>query len=833
MMGPIEIVMRLAGRFGLAFDGVDVEASTDQMIAKLEDHRGIGSDPLPAHETASGRTPFTSDVPFRQKAMSHMGWRDFLELMPQGPRFIAHTNRGQKFWKETFEPARRELPAEERAELVAFIKNKGALDVGFVPDVDPKLVFAGQVLPERHAIVFSVEMDKAAMETSPSAKSSTEVMRRYADLGAIAAATCEWLRDRGFAAYPGTNLGGQSDYPALAEAAGLGAIGYHGLLISPVAGARMRLCTIYVGIDNLPKAENPHLWVRDVCANCRRCVRSCPPGAIEPEPKPKANGYKRAIRATACRDYFARNLGCAICLKVCPFSHVGYETVRKSHEAAKRVEHDPAPISTIADNSAEGDGPRVAVVGAGAAGFYLTKALLERDPSVRIDLIERLPFPHGLVRYGVAPDHPEVRNKGWLFDRMLEHPRVRLHAGLELGKTVDVETLRARYDAVALCVGARSSRRMGIPGEDLPGSLSAADFVRWYNAHPDYSALDPRLGKRVAIVGHGNVALDTARMLLSDPEMLVTTDMMPEAAVRLASADVQEVDIIGRTGPSQTSFTPKEIVELSEVPGVQIIIDPDDLERDHRASHADQQAERRRLRNLELFEYWADAPRDPNKRPVRIRFFLDPRAVEGDNHVTGLRLERTRVTDVNGRPEHVGLEEQTGMKVETVIRAIGFKAVPIPGLPFDAARSRLPVGPKGRLVGTDNRPLPFLYASGWARRGPTGVIGANKTDAEEVAQTILADLAQTPNRCGAPGLPDDTAPVDAAAWAEIAREEKRSGAVRGHGPLRFIDPQEAIDWLGSYGHKRLNDPTLPMKDIESGRPDFARINKTYTSEIAR
>ena len=196
-MGPIEIIMRLAGRFGFAFDGVDVEASTDQMIEKLEDHRGIGSDQLAAHETSIKRTPFTSDVPFRQKAMSHMGWRDFFELMPQGPRFVAHTNRGQKFWKETFQPKRREISDAERADLVAFIKDKGALDVGFVPDVDPRLVFAGQVLPERHAIVFSVEMDKEAMETSPSAKSSTEVMRRYADLGAIAAATCDWLRERG------------------------------------------------------------------------------------------------------------------------------------------------------------------------------------------------------------------------------------------------------------------------------------------------------------------------------------------------------------------------------------------------------------------------------------------------------------------------------------------------------------------------------------------------------------------------------------------------------------------------------------------------------------
>lgn len=834
MMGPIEIVMRLAGRFGFAFDGVDVEASTDDMIARLEDHRGIGSDPLPAHATAIGRTPFTSDVPFRQKAMSHMGWRNFLELLPQGPRFIAHTNRGQKFWKETFEPRRRIMPAEERTKLVEFIKSKGALDVGFVPNIDPRLVFAGQVLPERHAIVFSVEMDKEAMETSPSAKSSTEVMRRYADLGAIAAATCDWLRDRGIAAYPGTNLGGQSDYPALAEAAGLGAIGYHGLLISPVAGARMRLCTIYVGIDNLPTADNPHLWVRDVCANCRRCVRSCPPGAIEPEPKPKANGYKRTIRATACRDYFARNLGCAICLKVCPFSHVGYEAVKKSFETAKSVQRAPAGMSTIkCKKTSNGTRARVAVVGAGAAGFYLAKTLVERDSEIQIDIIERFPFPHGLVRYGVAPDHPEVRNKGWLFDRMLEHPRIELHAGLELGKDVSIEELRDRFDAVALCVGARSSRSMGIPGEDLPGSLSAADFVRWYNAHPDFCTLDPRLGKRVAIIGHGNVALDTARMLVSDPEMLVTTDMMPEAAVRFASADVQEVHIIGRTGPSQTSFTPKEIVELSEVPGVQIVIDPDELDRDLASPLADPQAERRRRRNLELFRQWTKTRRDPKKKSVHIHFFRDPKRVIGDAHVTGVSIEHTLMVEERAQVTHRGLGETEILNVDTVIRAIGFMAVEIPGLPFDEERSRLPVGPRGRLIATNGEPLPFVYASGWARRGPIGVIGANKIDAEQVADAILEDLALAPHRRGSTGLADHDAPVNASNWAEIAREERRRGAVRGHGPLRFVNPDEAIMWLGSYGHERLNDPTLPMEFIESGKPDFARINKRFTSEVAQ
>lgn len=627
--GPMELMMRVAARLGYSFDGTDMEASTDQMLDRIEAYKNVGTDPLPAHETSSRRTPFTSHVPFRQKAMAKMRWRDFPAMIPEGLRFQRATNKGAAFWKQTFVPTRRVINRDELNALTAFLKSGGALDVGYLPNVDPRLVFAGKTLPERHALVFSVEMRKEAMASAPSADASNEVLRRYADLGEISAKACNWLRERGFAAYPGTNLGGQSDYPAMAEAAGIGAIGYHGLLIGPNAGARMRLCVIYVGIDNLPKAANPYLWVRDVCANCRRCVRSCPPGAIEPEPQPKANGYRRSIRATACRDYFARNYGCAICVKVCPFSDKGYDAVKASYDAAKAAGMKPAPLSTIRtpfqhnDEAPDGDsiGPRIAVVGAGPAGFYLAKALLERAPSAKVDILERLPFPHGLVRYGVAPDHPEVRDKGWTFDRVLEDPRVRLLAGLEVGTAISVDELRDRYDAVALTVGAAGDRRMGIEGEDLPGSLAAPDLVRWYNAHPDYADLDPRLGHRVVVVGHGNVALDTVRMLLTDPEKLITTDIMPEAAVRMASSQVKNVAIIGRTGPSQASFTPKELVELSELPGVQITVDPEDLKADLAQALPDEQAERRRRRNLELFERWAHAPIDLSKRAIVVRFF--------------------------------------------------------------------------------------------------------------------------------------------------------------------------------------------------------------------
>ncbi|AWW74394.1 hypothetical protein CD351_08145 [Erythrobacter sp. KY5] len=824
MLGPAELVMRIAARLGYSFDGVDVEASTDEMLAKLEDHGPIGSDPVEADETSLPRTPFTSHVPFRQKAIARMRWRDFLRLVPQMPHFGKQTQRAAKFWDETYSPYRRHIDPEEIEELTQLMKEKGALEVGFLPNVDPKLIFAGKSLPERHAILFTVEMLKEEIQTAPSARASTEVMRGYADLGEIASDACEWLRGRGFAAYPGTNLGGQSDYPAMAEAAGIGAIGYHGLLIGPTAGARMRICAIYVGIENLPEPENPYLWIREVCADCRKCVRSCPPGAIEAKPVDKANGYKRAIRATACRDYFARNWGCAICVKVCPFSELGYDKIKRGYDQARRAllprPGEPRPGKALDDE----EGPRIAVVGAGPAGMYLAKSILDGHPTAQVDLIERLNFPHGLVRYGVAPDHPEVRAKGWGYDRMLEHPRIRFLGGIELGKDTNIEQLRSCYDAVGLCTGASASRKLGLEGEGLPGSIHAPDFVRWYNAHPDYRDLDPRIGRSVVIIGHGNVALDTARMLLSDPSHLITTDMMPEAAVRFASSQVENVTIIGRQGPSQTSFTPKELVELSEVPGVQIVVDPLSLELDEAIPLNDAQAERRRQRNLELFRGWSQQELDKDKRPVRLSFGLSPQRIVGEHRIESLICDQTFVVKENGRPQHMLMGKTIELRCDTVIQSIGFRSEPLAGLPFDFERSRLPIGPGGRILDEKGVAIPLVYASGWARRGATGVIGTNKIDAEEVAQAILEDLEQNRSRVGARGLPESKARATLADWLDVSREEKRRGAIRGHGPLRFRDGIEVSEWLKSHGRKRLNDPTMAPEHPEVGRPDASRIN---------
>lgn len=772
-------------------DRLDSGASLDRMIQKSEAKGEIGTEPVAADAVSLPRVPFGDQVPFRETGFGRITLGQVLRLMKVMPTVKRQMSRGARFYRKTFVPSRTTIGANELEELVTLLRAGGARDIGYVSNIDPKLVFAGKTLPHPHAIVFSVEMDKEEIEKAPSFETFEEVARGYAALGRISAEATDWLRARGFAAYPGTNLGGISDYPALAEAAGLGAIGYHGLLIGPNAGPRIRINTIYTNISNLPASVNSHLWVRDFCEGCRQCVRSCPVGAIEIEPQPKRTGYRRSIKADSCRAYFARNWGCAVCIAVCPFSHAGYDKVRDGFDQARKSNVQRAALSTIrttaTDVSASSAGARFAVVGAGPAGFYATKALLEAFPASRVDLIERLPFPHGLVRYGVAPDHPEVKLKGWTFDRMLEDPRVSFLGGIEIGRDVGIDDLRSRYMACVISTGAGESRRLGIEGEDLRGSFAAADFVRWYNGHPDLQNHDFRLGKRVAIIGHGNVALDTARMLLSPRGHLAKTDMTPSAVSFIEAADVTEVQIIGRSGPSQAGFTPKELVELEEVVKARILIDPSELAADDGKPESDTQRERRRLRNLELFARWATNVADPARKTVRIRFFRSPAEILGRDQVGGLDLLA---------PD--GARER--LDCDAVIRSIGFRSEPIHGLPFDMVRNILPTDPEGRVL-DGHIPMEGVYATGWARRGPVGVIGTNKTDAEGVVRTILRDFPRLEAR-PEQGLAV-RAPVDRQGWSRIQAEERRRGGIQGRTSVKFTRTQDAIDWAAS------SQPRLP------------------------
>jgi ferredoxin/flavodoxin---NADP+ reductase len=370
---------------------------------------------------------------------------------------------------------------------------------------------------------------------------------------------------------------------------------------------------------------------------------------------------------------------------------------------------------------------RVAVVGSGPAGFYAAGALLAGG--AQVDMIERLPTPWGLVRLGVAPDHPKIKSVSRAFEKIALQDGFRFLGNVEVGRDVHHDELLELYDAVLYAVGAQTDRRMGIPGEDLPGSRPATEFVAWYNGHPDFQQLEFDLsGKRAVVIGNGNVAVDVARMLALTKEELDPTDTTDAAIDAIANAGIEEIVMVGRRGPAQAAFTTPELIELGELAGADVIVDAAELEG---AEPKDTNA----VRNLEVLREYAQ--REPQGKPRRIvlRFFRSPIAILGDERVTGIELVRN-VLDENERAVPTG--ETETLECGIVFRSVGYRGVALPGVPFDAGRGTIP-NESGR-VGER------VYAAGWIKRGPSGVIGTNKKDASETVALLLADLADAPRR---------------------------------------------------------------------------------------
>ncbi len=397
----------------------------------------------------------------------------------------------------------------------------------------------------------------------------------------------------------------------------------------------------------------------------------------------------------------------------------------------------------------------VAVVGSGPAGLYTAEALIKQaaalDPpqSVRVDVIDRLPTPYGLVRYGVAPDHKSIKSIAEYLRGVLENDGVDFVGGVRLGTDVTREDLLACYDAVVYATGAMRDRRLGIPGEDLPGSFAATDFVNWYCGHPD---IDPAAftldAESVAVIGVGNVAVDVARILVRNPEELRDTDISQPVLDALAASKVREVHMIGRRGPAQAKFTTKELRELGELAGVDVVVGEGEADLDA----FDPTGESARLAgtdrhvrgNYAVIRDWAARQPAGGARRLTVRFWLRPVEIHGPQRVSGLTLERTRL-DEQGRVTGTGQFET--LPVQLVLRSVGYQSVPLPGVPFDE-RSYIVPNSEGRVLGPDGQPLPGEYVAGWLKRGPTGVIGTNKSDAAQTVRSLLADVA------GGPG-PDD------------------------------------------------------------------------------
>jgi ferredoxin--NADP+ reductase len=384
---------------------------------------------------------------------------------------------------------------------------------------------------------------------------------------------------------------------------------------------------------------------------------------------------------------------------------------------------------------------RVAVVGSGPAGFYAAGHLLaSEDPTVEVDMIERLPTPWGLVRLGVAPDHPNIKSVSRAFEKIAARPGFRFFGNVDVGRDLSHEELTSLYDAVLYAVGAQTDRRLGIPGEDLPGSWAATEFVAWYNGHPDFQELSFDLsGDRAVVIGNGNVALDVARMLALTEEELAGTDTTDPAIEAIVGSGIREILVLGRRGPVQAAWTPVEVGELGELAGADVAVDPAQLELDP-ASEAELDAAPPTVkRNVEHLRDYAARQPSGKPRTIRLRFCASPVAILGDERVEAIELVVNElVADERGRVRPVPTDERAVIPCGVVFRSVGYHGVVLPGVPFDVGAGTMP-NEGGRVLDDGARPVPGLYCAGWIKRGPSGVIGTNKKDATETVDLLLED----------------------------------------------------------------------------------------------
>lgn len=447
----------------------------------------------------------------------------------------------------------------------------------------------------------------------------------------------------------------------------------------------------------------------------------------------------------------------------------------------------------------------VAIVGSGPSGFFAAAALLNAadasdDFDVAVDMIEMLPTPWGLVRSGVAPDHPKIKSVSAQFEKTAADPRFRFFGNITVGEHVFAAELAERYDAVIYAVGAQSDRALSIPGADLPGSVSAVDFVGWYNAHPHFEKMTPDLsGARAVVIGNGNVAVDVARMLVTDPDALAVTDIADHALSALRSGGIAEVVLVGRRGPLEAAFTTVELRELGELDGVDVVVDAADLAG---VSEDDLAAAGRITKNnIKILRDYAHRDVDPNKRRIVLRFFTSPIAITGTDRVEGIVLGRNElIADSNGRMVAHDSGEREELPAQLVVRAVGYRGVPIPGLAFDEKSGTIPHA-GGRIEGSRNE-----YVAGWIKRGPSGVIGTNKKCSQQTVETVLVDLAATePSSHGADfGEADYSAEladwlasrqpklVSAEHWQLIDRFEKLAGEEAGRPRAKVANLAELL-----------------------------------------
>ena len=520
------------------------------------------------------------------------------------------------------------------------------------------------------------------------------------------------------------------------------------------------------------------------CCSDASCVIACPVNCIHPAPGEP--GFTEAemlyVDPSACVD-------CGACTTACPVDALKPHTKLTADELpfielnrlyyAENPHADRAPLAVVPKRRALPTANiRVAVVGSGPAGLYAADELL-KHPGVTVDVYDRLPTPYGLARAGVAPDHQHTKQVSKLFAAIEGQPGFRYRLGVEVGVDVSDTELAERYHGVVYAVGASADKPLGIPGEELLGSVAATTAVGWYNGHPDHQDAFVDLGgERVVIVGNGNVALDVARVLTADPAALAGTDIADLPLATLRGSRVQEVVVLGRRGPAEAAFTLPELVGLAGLSDVDVVVD------DAGAGFDLTTAKGRLLAEI------AGRPTIAGRRRIVLRFCAAPVRVLGEESVSGVEVERTRLEVVDGRTVAVGTGETEVIDAQMLLRSVGYRGLPVPGLPFDHVTGTVP--------NTAGRVEPGLYVAGWIKRGATGFIGTNKSCSEQTVAALLDDLAaglltepdadlaelerwltdRVPDHLGLPG------------WQAVDVEERRRGAEQGRPRVKIVDVEE-------------------------------------------
>ncbi|VFA95935.1 NADPH-ferredoxin reductase fprA [Nocardia farcinica] len=540
------------------------------------------------------------------------------------------------------------------------------------------------------------------------------------------------------------------------------------------------------------------------CCNDASCVAECPVDCIRPRPEdPEFTSAEMLyIDPATCID-------CGACFEACPVGAVyaedelpaqldRYREINADWFARHPMTTDlplPAPPARLPAHLGT---LRVAIVGTGPAACYAAEHLLAAG-NVEVEMFDRLPTPWGLVRHGVAPDHGQTRAVAEMFAAAIKRDAVQLHLNVTVGEHVAQAELLDSCHAVIYAVGASADRELGIPGENLPGSHSGTDFVAWYNGHPEHADFAVDLsGERAVVIGNGNVALDIARVLTADPDELARTDIADHALAALRDSRIREVVVLGRRGPAQAAYTGPEFLALAHLSGVDVIVDPADLTPG--PGTAVPEGDDAARRKVALAHEYASAAVGSGRRRIRFGYRAAPTAILGTDRVTGVEYARTRVRQTADGVVADLTEDRAHIEASLVLRATGYRGVPVPDVPFDPERGIVPNAAGRVLDAPGGRPVPGLYVTGWIKRGARGVIGSNRGDSAETVQALLADfhagLLPTPagDRTALTALIRTRQPdvVDRTAWQDIDRAERAAGAATGRPRVKLTSVEALL-----------------------------------------